>query len=119
MGGPTAGGGSTDSVGGPTAGGGPTYFVGGPTAGVLGDRLDRRSETGLTDFTICAQIWRSRDENLRFPVIPPTKSYQISRRSRSAHKQHIYWITISKTHQEFQIGARVSNLGKNTRTSEI
>lgn len=51
------------------------------------------------------------DEIRRFPSIPPIKMHKNHRGSRSAHKKHIYWITISKTHQEFQIGARVFKFG--------
>lgn len=71
----------------------------------LGDRSDRfhgqRPDPAGRD-----------DENLRFQTIPRFKRHKNHRGSRSAHKQHIYWITISKTHQEFQIGARVFKFGE-------
>ena len=55
---------------------------------------------------------------LRFPLIPPIEMHKNHRDSRSAHMQHIYWITISKTHQDFQIGLGFCKLGKNSRTQE-
>ena len=47
-----------------------------------------------------------KNEFLRFPLIPPIEMHKNHKGSRSAHMQHIYWITISKTHQDFHLFGR-------------
>ena len=111
---------------GPTGFGGPTGNATGPTASsnwavrlvFLGTGPTGVEKPVRPVLRAAPRTVGRKDEFLRFPLIPPIEMHKNHKGSRSAHMQHIYWITISKTHQDFQIGLGFCKLGKNSRTQE-